>query len=465
MKRAPILLLLITLACCTKEPVTPAPPLLPEPDEAEILAMIPTNVPNTAYYKELFLDGGCELNPGIKENGIVINGRLPYAIATAGIKSCEYFLSTIDDVDNGYIPSDLQLQTDIISGTPEDLNGVLLYPDGEPRFRMMYVFGGHSGPHGKTIGVHGRRLVNVFYTNGGSYVGSCAGAYLAGRYAGGGSSHYFDLWKGGNMNATGVGNSSIDIEMVSDSFVPYFGPSINTVIKGARHNGGGYMDVDNAPPGTEVIARFLNQKGMDSSSRSFYMQPAVWAYKASPQSGRVVVTGSHPEDAPDGDILKLTASMFRYGYEGSGCAKVKGILRKGDLVPMKYGTQDNRPEYTCIGDLQCHHFVFYLNAPVPSVTLRIEGEGDYDLELYLKKDGFAFPWDSPDYSSCTGGPVQQIETPLLSEGLWYVTVRCATTVTATETIINPATGKGRRFIYSGKTGVLNGVPYSISVDW
>ena len=267
------------------------------------------------------------------------------------------------------------------------------------------------------------------------------------------------------MNATGVGNSSIDIEMVSDSFVPYFGPSINTVIKGARHNGGGYMDVDNAPPGTEVIARFLNQKGMDSSSRSFYMQPAVWAYKASPRSGRVVVTGSHPEDAPDGDILKLTASMFRYGYEGSGCAKVKGILRKGDLVPMKYGTQDNRPEYTCIGDLQCHHFVFYLNAPVPSVTLRIEGEGDYDLELYLKKDGFAFPWDSPDYSSCTGGPIQQIETPLLSEGLWYVTVRCATTVTATETIINPATGKGRRFIYSGKTGVLNGVPYSISVDW
>ena len=109
--------------------------------------------------------------------------------------------------------------------------------------------------------------------------------------------------------------------------------------------------------------------------------------------------------------------------------------------------------------------MFYLNAPVPSVTLRIEGEGDYDLELYLKKDGFAFPWDSPDYSSCTGGPVQQIETPQLSEGLWYVTVRCATTVTATETIINPATGKGRRFIYSGKTGVLNGVPYSISVDW
>ena len=189
MKRAPILLLLITLACCTKEPVTPAPPPLPEPDEAEILAMIPTNVPNTAYYKELFLDGGCELNPGIKENGIVINGRLPYAIATAGIKSCEYFLSTIDDVDNGYIPSDLQLQTDIISGTPEDLNGVLLYPDGEPRFRMMYVFGGHSGPHGKTIGVHGRRLVNVFYTNGGSYVGSCAGAYRAGRYAGGGGLH------------------------------------------------------------------------------------------------------------------------------------------------------------------------------------------------------------------------------------------------------------------------------------
>ena len=464
MKRYWIPLLLAAVAAvisaCRKEPL---PEPVPQLDEDSILAMVPTDVLNTAYYKDIFLDGGCELNPGIKENGVVINGRLPYAMEKTGITDAEYFLSTIDNVGNGFTDSDKALQSELIRGTADDVNGVLLYPDGAPRFRMIYVFGGHSGPHGETLGTTGRSRVKTFYDNGGSYVGSCAGAYLSGKYAAGGLMPYFNIWEEGKMVGTGVSSSSIDMEMVSETFEKYYGPSWGTLVTGARHNGGGFMDT--APAGTEVIALFKDQAGRNSRNARFYDRPGVWAYKASATSGRLVVTGSHPEDAASGDVLNLTASMFRYAWDGSGAAKVKGVLRNGDMIPMTKGTEDNEPAYTAIGDLQCHHFVIHLPAAVPALTVEVQGQGDYDLEVYLKKDSFAFPENTPDYSAKVPGSHQTLVTGRLEAGLWYVTVRCATTVTATEVITDPARNVGRRFVYSGKTGVLNGVPYTIEARW
>lgn len=438
---------------------------LEELDDEGILRLVDNSTVNTAYYKEIFLDGGCELNPGIKQDGSVINGRLPYALKKAGITDVEYFLSTVNDVANGYTESDKALQTGVFSGTPEDLNGALLYPDGEPRFRIFYSFGGHSGPHGTTLGAGGRSNVNTFYTNGGSYVGSCAGAYLAGKYASGNALAYYNIWKGGNMKSTGVSNSSIGVEIISDVFHNYYGPENLELVSGIRHNGGGYMDVSTAPAGTEILARFLNQKGKDSSSERFYGQPAVWAYKDSPESGRLVVTGSHPEDATSGDILNMTASMFAYARDGSGIAKVKGILKNGEARHMTRKSTDEDPLNTAIGDLQCHHFVIHLPNGAKSLTLRVEGAEPCDLELFLKKGGFAFPENSPDYAEGRPGGTQTITTGPLEKGLWYVAVRCATTVTATETVIDPASGLGRYFIYSGNTGVLNGVPYEIIAKW
>ena len=330
---------------------------------------------------------------------------------------------------------------------------------------MFYSFGGHSGPHGTTLGTSGRENVNTFYANGGSFVGSCAGAYLSGKYANGKLSSYYNIWKGGNMKATGVGNSSIEIEIMSDIFQEYYGPKYSAIVTDVRHNGGGYMDVNRAPEGTEILGRFLNQKGKNSSSAGFYCQPGIWAYKESPESGRLVVTGSHPEDAPSGDILNMTASMFRYAWDGSGIAKVKGILKNGETRYMTKKTTDDYPQRTAIGDLQCHHFVVYLPKGTKSLTVRLEGRGDYNLELYLKKDAFAFPENEPDYSAKEAGNSQTITTRALDKGLWYVTVRCASTVTATDTIIDKANGLGHYFVYSGDTGVLNGVPYEIVASW
>lgn len=451
-------LLLSGLVSCEREQ-------LPEElDDAAILKMVKPHL-NTAYYKDIFLDGGCELNPGIKENGVVINGRLPYALKKAEIKTAEYFLSTVNDVGDGYTKGDQAIQKKLFSGTPEDYNGVLLYPDGDPRFRLFYSFGGHSGPHGSSLEASGRANVRNFYTGGGSFVGSCAGAYLAGKYASGRESSYYNIWDEGNMYATGVGNSSIDMEIVSPVLGEYYGPEPFVLVTGVRHNGGGYMDVNRAPAGTEVLARFLHQAGKNSSSEGFYAQPAIWAYKASGSSGRLVVTGSHPEDAASGPILDMTASMFRYAWDGVGFAKVKGVLHSGEKVWMTAHSVENDPDHSMIGDLQCHHFVLYLGQDVSSLELSLNGGEEYNLELYLKKGDFAFPDNNPDYSATVPGGVQSIKTGPLEKGLWHVTVRCASTVTATETIIDKAKNLGRYFVYSGNTDVLNGVPYSLVAKW
>ena len=67
----------------------------------------------------------------------------------------------------------------MIIGNDNDANGVLLYPDGAPRFRMVFNRGGNSQTHGQSLGYEGRRRFYYFFNNGGSYSGVCAGAFLA----------------------------------------------------------------------------------------------------------------------------------------------------------------------------------------------------------------------------------------------------------------------------------------------
>lgn len=430
--------------------------------DSQILAKVPKDVVNTAYYKDVFVDGGCDLNSGIKVGNTYVNGKLPFALARCGFDKVEYFISSSA---TGYGAGEVTLQNSIVAGNDKDENGVLLYPDGQARFRLFYSFGGHSNDHGTTLGSLGRARVNDFYAGGGSYVGSCAGAYLAGKYASGKQKNYYNIWAGGNMVATSVSNSTIEIEMTSKTFQQYYGPADGTLVVGARHNGGGYMDSAGAPKGTEVIALYRNAEGKDSKYSGFYGKPAVWAYKESQASGRMVVTGSHPEDESAGDVYDLTSSMFKYAWDGAGCARVKHVLHNGQTVSMTKKTAESQPDNTAIGDLQCHHFVLYLPKGVPSLSVELQGSGDYDLSLYLKKGTFAFPEASPDYKSEEAGPRQMIQTGHLASGLWFVTVKCMSAVTATDTYIDEAGKKGRYFDYTGKTGVLNGVPYTVRASW
>ena len=120
------------------------------------------------FYKSLFVDGGYTLNHICKKE------QLP-AIS---------LLSIGDDYEY-YGGKDTLVQYRIMVRNHktenegwEDRNGVLLYPDGSPRFRAIYVNGGNSIKHGRSLTVQGRQQINSFFCNGGSYIGTCAGSIL-----------------------------------------------------------------------------------------------------------------------------------------------------------------------------------------------------------------------------------------------------------------------------------------------
>lgn len=419
--------------------------------DSQILAMVP-QVQNTAFYKDVFLDGGCCLNPGVKVNGKVVNARMPYALDKLGL-SYEFFISSEDDAFAAPVHSEAVVMNSIIEGNPADPNGALLYPDGEPRFRAIYIFGGSSTNHGNQLSSQSRNNVNKFYRNGGSYVGSCAGAFLSGLYANGSVRPYFNIWKDGNMMHTGLNSSSTSMFLPSDSpLLKYSDFGKDGKIEGVRHNGGGYMDERTAPAGTEVLARFGTCPG-GSTGAVYYNKVSTWAYKESAETGRLAVCGSHPEDASSGEVLDFTAAMFSYALDGSGCAKVKDILHDGECKSTHK-----------IGDGQCHHFVFYLSENA-SVTLELYGSEDADLQLYLKKGTFAFPESDPDYSAAYPHSLQQIiNTDVLEAGLWFVTVKCNAQITSTPVVLNTSNNKGKYFEYSGNLKILSGEPYLLKFN-
>ena len=72
------------------------------------------------------------------------------------------------------------------------------------------------------------------------------------------------------------------------------------------------------------------------------------------------------------------------------------------------------------------------------------------------QDSYAFS-DIAEYRSSFPGANQTLSFSSIREGLWFIGVQCLTTVTVKETDYGQE--------YSGKTEVLNGIPYKISISW
>ena len=57
-------------------------------------------------------------------------------------------------------------------------------------------------------------------------------------------------------------------------------PADGSLIQGIRHNGGGFLNTNGIPEGTEIIAQFKTEAG-NGVKKYYYDQPSIWAYKAS----------------------------------------------------------------------------------------------------------------------------------------------------------------------------------------
>lgn len=469
------------------------------------------NASERGYYKTLFIDAGimldsfCSTDP---ESELY----LPF-LTSMGLENDYEYLHT-----SGTSDFTKTAQASLISGTdgdsnfPSDKNGVLLYPDGEPRFRMIFVNGGTSETHGTSLGADGRGRIKRFVDRGGSYIGACAGAILAATNVDG-VNHYnnadetvtnytFGLWPG-NASHTGwpanFGEEGINSDIytgitITDYFAEKSPALAAGTIEPVRHHGGVYAMAKYVTPGnaaysgdTYVLGRYAYcywQEGWPSKA-SHYVNPenlsdasniflgtgrdhdgeaAIWAYKPSDDAykGCVIMSGSHFETSTNEDQIEYFSSMIQYGLNGNGSYQRCRNLTLGTTRNMNSTTYSETGDNwnAKIGDRQYHHFKLATTEDIQDFELLLESNYDknsgIDLYLCLHKGGYAFISNS-EYVLTNKGGQKSFHIKNLPAGTWYASVFCATTVDTTEKIQTP-----RYLKYSGHTEVLDGIAYSIT---
>ena len=406
----------------------------------------------TGYYKDVFMDSGIRLSakkylPSACNGGFTIESFIHSKVVTL---------------------RDTMLQYECFAGKKEDVNGILLYPDGSPRFRMLFVNGGGAASHGRSLRAGGRDRIRDYIANGGSYVGTCAGGYIAstGCYQKDGSykyrPEYLQIWPG-KSHDTGLSDKRLTHKFEENSpLLAYYASfSEDMKIDSIYHNNGSYpslVESDTVPEGTEVLLRFQYDTIPPTSKVKIHNQASCWAYKKDEQTGRVVMMSSHPEGVKYGERLLLSTALLQYAIDGNGAPVVKGELVPGQERQMNKKTEDNDPLYTRIGDRQYHHFKVVIPKKTKKAVIVLsgyQGEDNFDLTLAANQDGFAFH-DKTRYMNVNLGCNKTLELENPKAGVWYISVFCETTVTASE---------GKNGVeYTGRTDVLNGVPYRLKVE-
>ncbi len=383
------------------------------------------------FYKVLFMDGGVNLT------------------SRTTLPAADYL-----DISMEYLAtSETDTQSYVMISNGNDDNGRLLYPDGAPRFRVIYTNGGVGTDHGTSLGSDGLDRVRRYYQNGGSYTGSCAGAFLSSISAGATSinDYYYHIWPG-RTEGTSLFDTYTGHYIESGSpLLNYYDFGGDMYISNIYHNGGCFARTTiDYPAGTEILLRY------NYSSKDMHRQPSCWAYKDDADSGRVCVIGSHPESVTGGERLQLMAAMIQYALDGQGNVNVKGTLSNGVTRAMDKSTADNDPAFTKIGDKQYHHFKVDIPQGASNFEITLQGEFGYDLNLYANPNNHAFN-STAQYKETASGSVKSISIPNPTAGTWYIGVECATTVTAEKVSWG--------YEYYGNLDVLNGVSYSIDASW
>ena len=402
------------------------------------------------YYKDLFMDGGCSLN------------SYPDLPAADWLGLTMEQLSTAPRLEMTRL--DTLMQNYLLVGNPLDANGALLYPDGAPRFRVVYLNGGKALGHTRSLTAEGREHFRTYLKNGGSVVGTCAGAFMVSMGSVRDTGYvprpdYLHLWPGWTVG-TGLEKSATGMTVEPGSpLLRYYDFGGDMQIDSIRHNGGCYAYMEeNVPAGTEVLLRYIADTM--TLKKPIHQKVSAWAWKESAETGRVVVIGSHPERMVEGDRLELMAAMIRYAMDGCGSTRLKGVLHNGDARHMERQTADNDPDFTCIGDRQYHHFAVDVPRGVREITVTLTAPAKwtdrFDLWLFADEDDFAFR-ENARCKDIRPGTEKRLTVPVPRPGRYYISVFCATTVDTVDTIYGVQ--------YTGRTDVLNGVPYILTINW
>jgi glutamine amidotransferase-like uncharacterized protein len=402
------------------------------------------------YYKDLFMDGGCSLN------------SYPDLPAADWLGLSMEQLSTAERLKMNSL--DTLMQNYLLVGNRLDENGALLYPDGAPRFRVVYVNGGKALGHTRSLTAEGREHFRTYLKNGGSYVGTCAGAFMVALGSKRDTGYvprpdYLCLYPGWVVG-TGLEKSATGMTVEPGSpLLQYYDFGGDMRIDSVRHNGGCYAYMDeNVPAGTEILLRYIGDTL--KLKKSIHEKVSAWAWKENAQTGRIVAIGSHPERMVEGDRLELMAALIRYAMDGNGTPRLKGTLANGETRAMTRATDENDPDFTRIGDRQYHHFAVDVPKGVKEIKVELSAPDRwtdrFDLWLFADGQDLAFR-DNARWKDLRHGSEKSFTIPVEKPGRYYISVFCATTVDTVETFYGVQ--------YTGRTDVLNGVPYLLKVSW
>ncbi len=378
------------------------------------------------FYKDVFQDQGTQISGGDLDI------------------DCEYIDYSMEHLNTS---DNTTKQTAIMVKNPDDDNGYLLYPDGEPRFAIIFYHGGYMD-HAKDLEEEGREIIRTHYYNGGSQFGSCAGSYMLSSS----QDHYFKIWPG-RMNGENVSNTSVDkIINEGSPFIGYMGYKAGDEIEGVYHNNGSSIDTTEMYEGTQICAMHT------SSDLDGY--GAIWTWKDNDTTGQVLGHTGHPEGSSNEERIKYICASMLLITDGLGVPDIKHQLENGKTIVMDKVWADNDPLFTKIGDKQYHHFTIDLENPAKNVKITLDGEDDYDFHLFAAQDTFAFNYAAQHLDSSSGAD-KELTIEMVESGTLYIGVKLATTVTSNQEKFN----RDLFIEYSGELEVLNGIEYSITATW
>jgi hypothetical protein len=388
------------------------------------------------YYREVFVDGGCNLSsmryyPAAESKGLTI----------------EYMATDSESVSRNKI-----------AGDANDSNGALLYPDGEPRFKYVYTNGGRATNHGNCLGSTGRANMRTFFNNGGSYGGSCGGFFItATKLRGTTWSAYYHIWPG-NALSTGVSGICHKVYLPKGSDLLKYEDFGSDDSYRTCHYGGPYAT--SYPSGTKLQGELTVSLGRAQAGDA-----NVISHKDNGRSGRIVISGSHPEYATIGEEFKVQRAMLQYALDGAGDPSVKATLSKDTWRTMN---NNSKKDYEKLGDKQYHHFIIDIPSGTKSLTIDVDGREGYDFDVFAKSEDFAFRGRSGVHSAVSSGADEHLVVQNPSPGHWYIGVKLVTDVGTTRHG-SPGTASSKTGTYwkeySSRVEVLNGIPYAIKADY
>ena len=367
--------------------------------------------------------------------------------------NCEYVDFTMEHLETN---SNKTKQAEIMIENANDDNGYLLYPDGDPRFAIIYYHGGYMS-HSSDLGTEGRQRVRDHYYHGGSQFGSCAGSYMLSTLWQGGQVQktWFQIWPGGmdGPNTSGKGIQKIINE--GSPFIGYLDFEVGSVVNNVMHFNGGSVDTTKMPAGTEICAMH------NSSSLKGYA--AIWSWKDNDTTGRVLGITGHPEGKSAEDQKRYMGACLLLLADDLGRPDIKHSLLNNKTITMDKETSDNDPLNTKTGDKQYHHFIIVLEKPAKNVTIELDGEDGYDFHLFAAQDTFAFNHSADYADSSTGSDKTLTIDDVVPACTLFVGVKLNTTVTSNQDEI--CFDRELFIEYSGKLEVLNGIAYTINAKW